>query len=328
MSESQKTFLEYSENNGIKNRAVIYTWMRKIDLPEDKIMCNMDVQDLAEIIIDARPCSLQDVSSATLAIKEYIRWLGEQYGIVPKSLEQIDLLDKQMIYNTSIERHGIEKKYISKADLDQAIDKIYNSEVNYEYCVALVMAIYEGIYSDSMDVIRNLKRSDVSNGSVMLTDDDGNRWSFDVSEELTTLLVKVSRITEFYIRTPRDDFRPEKEFVGWDGSEDACFKVPARTDSAADRKKSSAQSYRFRIRKMDECFGRHVRPKDIYISGIVHRINEKLVENGMTLNEAFAYRSMNRAAIDIIKNELKRSGHEKSIAHLRSIIKGHLDEFI
>lgn len=327
MSNSQQAFLEYSEENNIKNRALIYTWMRKLSLPDDKTMCDMDAQDLAQIVIDSKPSSLQDVSSATLAIKEYIRWLGEQNKTIPRSLNQIEFLNKQMIYNASIEKNGVEKKYISKSDLDSAIDKIYNSEVNYEYCVALVMAIYEGIYSDDMDVIRNLKRSDVGDGYVVLTNDDGYRWRFDVSEELTELLVKVSRITEFYIRTPRDDYRPEKEFVGWDGSEDACFKVPSRT-VVADRKKSSAQSYRFRIRKMDEYFGRHIKPKDIYISGIVNRINDKLAEHGITLNEAFAFRGMNRIAINIIKEELKRSGHEKNIAHLRSIIKGHLDEFV
>lgn len=326
MNTNQKLFIEESRNEERKNFQNIYTYMRKLDFPETDI-CNWDSNQFSETIINSKPNSLQDVSSMIFATEEFLKWLirtGRGYNT--RCISEIRKVNRQMVFNLAVEQNGLEKKYISYTEYRKAMDDISGSEINDIYFKALLCAIYEGIYSDDLSVIMRLKETDIHGNTINIQNADGETWSIEVSDECAELLIRNARIQDYYIVAPYGGYRTEKVFCGYDGSANAVFKTANRGEGA-NRKSTCRASYCGIIRKMDVYFGRHVKPKSIFISGVMRRAAIKLANRGYMLDEAFVYRNGNKEALEIVLNEFKRSNYQMDGKKLRENIKGHISEF-
>lgn len=326
MNTLQRKFLDETIANKGKNFQNIFTYMRKIEFPETDI-CQWDCEQFTETFVKCKPHSLQEVSSMIFATEEFLKWvITNGYSDQQRGIQELKKVNRQTVFYSSLEKNGVERKYISYSEYRKAMESISASEINDVYFRALLCAIYEGIYSDDMSVIMRLKASDINDRMVRLHNNSDESWDIEVSEECVGLLSMNARIQDYYLIAPRGGYREEKNFFGWDGSLDAVFKTGSR-QSGANRKTSCRQSYCGIIRKMDVYFGRHVKPRSIFISGVMHRASLNLEKEGYSLSEAFVYRAGNREALNIVLNEFQRSNYPIDGKKLRENIKGHLSEF-
>lgn len=326
MNDLQRKFLQEKIEEKGKNYQNIYTFIQRIDLPDDDV-CEWDSMQFEEALIKSKPNSLQEVSSSMFALEEFLKWLLKNgHGSNQQCIEEIHKVNRQSVFYGSLEVNGIKRKYISNDEYKLVMKKIGESEINDVYYKALFSAVYEGIYSDDMSVIMNLKDSDVDGKVVHLHNDYGESWDVTVSDECAQLLIKNARLQDFFIVAPYGGYRTEKEYCGRDGSKNACFKTALRNPSA-DRKQSCRQSYCRILRNLDEYLGRHVKPKNIFLSGVMYRSSIEMEKCGMSLEDAFVYGYDNKEAMAVIKDELNRSRYNIDNKGIKENIKGHLDEF-
>lgn len=325
MNDLQEQFLEETIAQRGKNYQNIFTFIQRIDLPDN--VCDWDSMQFEEALIASKPNSLQEVSSLMFATEEFLKWLLRNgYSENYRCINEIGRINRQAVFYASLETNGIKKKYISYDEYNMLMQKIGESEINDVYYKALLTAIYEGIYSDDMSVLMNLKDTDIDGNVIKLHDDDGNDWDIEVSQQCAELLIMNARIQDFYIVAPHGGYRTEKKYCGRDGSLNACFKTALRNESA-DRKKSCRQSYCRILRCLDEYLGRHTKPKNIFISGIMHRASLRMEKLGMNLEDAFVFGNDNKSAMAIVQKELAASRYQIDNKGLKENIKGHLDEF-
>ena len=215
------------------------------------------------------------------------------------------------------------KKFISNTMFENAYHDVgVYEEYNGFYQQTLFRCLYEGIYSDDMSVLKNLRASHINGNVVSLKDDNGASYDIVVSSKLASDLVKLAEIDVWERKNRHGTCRIKT--VGL--HEDSCFKVERRSGS-------SEYSYRFTyyriLRKIaKEYLGYNLLPLQLYVSGIMHRIGLELQKHDITIQEAFAPNNKSRTVNSVISQELKHSGYDIEVRSFREIVKGHLDVFV
>ena len=106
---------------------------------------------------------------------------------------------------------------------------------------------------------------------------------------------------------------------------DSIFKIESR-DTGSDG--TYRHSYYARLRKISkEYIGYSITPLQLYVSGIMHRINVELNKNNITLQQAFVEDSRDKLSYSIISKELIRCNYGGEVNHFRDLVRGHLDSF-
>ena len=107
---------------------------------------------------------------------------------------------------------------------------------------------------------------------------------------------------------------------------DSCFKVENR-NNIPDR--SYRHCYYRYIRKVAELakLDYRLRAKNLYISGIMHRVKMQLEEKGMTLEQAFAFKRRWGEDVDIVRRELERVHYPYPYAKFTSLVTGYISDF-
>ena len=106
---------------------------------------------------------------------------------------------------------------------------------------------------------------------------------------------------------------------------DSCFKVEKR-------KEGSEYSYRYSyyrlLRKIaKEYLEYSLLPLQLYVSGIMYRIQRKLNQSGLWIDYAFAEQNRSRLVGEIIADELARCNYNIEVKAFRQLVKGHLEVF-
>ena len=274
--------------------------------------------DVEQIILDMKPNSPKAITTIAYFISLYAKHIGNDtlYHIAKD-------IDRNAIW--SMAKPIASKKFISHSRFMETYNDIEMYEdYNAMYQQTLFKCLYEGIYCDDMSVLKNLRASDVdvNNDKVNLRKDSGETYELEISNRLAEDLVKLGSV-DIWERNNR--FGTCK--INTKGLHEAsCFKVE-------NRKGSKEYSYRYTyyriLRKISkEYLHYNLLPLQLYVSGIMHRIELDLNEHGISLEEAFALKNRDRLVAKIISDELVRCHCNTEVKNFREMVIGHLDVWL
>lgn len=267
------------------------------------------------VILNLNPNSPKAITTASYILSKYAKYIRNS-----DMEEMIKDIDRSVIWELA--KPNASRKFISHSQFEQIYDDIEKyEEYNSLYMQTLFRSLYEGIYSDDMSVVKNLKASDVDVGCAILRPDGGEPYEIPISKRLSSDLIELGEIDIWERRNRYGTCKIKTMGL----SKDACFKVE-------NRKGSSEYSYRFSYYRMlrsisKEYIGYSLLPLQLYVSGIMNRICIKLKENGIEIENAFSDNNRNRKVNRIISDELNRSGYAIEVRNFREMVKGHIDMF-
>lgn len=308
-------FIESVEN---QNTAKVVKHVLK-NTPSD--IEQYSLSELNSYILNMKPRSEKQITTIRYILGLYAKWLIDQNlpngGIL---YEQIQKIDKKQLWKEA--KPNAEKKFISNVQYRSILHEIsVYEEYNPLYFEVLFSSIYEGLYSDDLSVLKNLRSSDIEDTLVTLREDSGNSYKIHVSKTLSDKLKELSAIDIW--KRPNRYGICNVPMIGC--YSDSVFKVEQR-NTQSDR--SWKFTYYSKLRKIkDEYIGYNVLPLQLYISGIIHRIQYLLEKKNISLEEAFADNCRNQLSHQIITKELQRCNSIIEIGNFREIIKGHIDFF-
>ena len=305
-----------SENS----RKVAQYVFKRIDVNNN--IQNYNMLQMEQLVLSAKPSSIKEITTIVYILSSYFKWLYKEDIVDNDDASQIvQSLDKKLLWSKA--KPYARKKFISFQQYKEIVKDIATyEEYNALYFELLFSCIYNGIYSDDMSVIKNLRRSDIQeDGVVTLRKDNSHVYKIKISESLAKDLIHLSTINE-WVRPNRFGLC----HVNMKGVyPDSVFKVENRSSN-------SEEAYRFayysKLRKISkEYIGRPLLPLQLYASGIMHRIKIELEKNHITLEEAFAQNSRDKIVHLIIQKELTRTNSNIEISNFRELVKSHLDVF-
>lgn len=305
-----------SENS----RRVAKYVFKKINI--DDSIENYNMFQMEQLIIDAKPNSIKEITTIIYILSTYFKWLNENNIVDNDDAYQIvQSLNKNLLWDRA--KPHAKKKFISHQQYERVIKDIATfEEYNSLYFELIFSCIYNGIYSDDMSVLKNLRRSDIQeDGIVTLREDNSHIYKIRIPEKLAKDLIQLSMVNEWV--------RPNRYgicHVNMKGVySDSVFKVENRSSNSEEAYKFA---YYAKLRKISkEYVGYSLLPLQLYASGIMHRIKTELEKNNITLEEAFTQNTRNKMAYLIIQKELTRSNSTIEISNLRELVKSHLDIF-
>ena len=284
---------------------------------------NYNLMELEQLILDRKPNSPKEIVTVCYVLGSYSKWLQEQNIVDNDNLYQlIGSLDKKLLWKKC--KPNAKKKFISEKDYQRVIKDIATyEEYNALYYELLFSCIWNGIYSDDLSVIKNMRKSDIDdNGVITLHEDNNHTYKIKIPERLAMDLKKLADITMW--QRPNRFGICNVEMRGM--YKDSVFKVEHRSTS-------SNGSYRFtyysKLRKIAKEYLEHsLLPLQLYTSGIMYRIKVELEKNNISLEEAFTDNSRNKMAHLIIQKELIRCNSSIEVGNFRELVKGHLESFL
>ena len=283
---------------------------------------NCGLMEIEYFILNRKPSSPKEITTICYVLGSYSKFLQERNLIDNDNLYQITkALDKKLLWKKC--KPNAKKKFISEKDYQRVVKDIATyEEFNSLYYELLFGCIWNGIYSDDLSVIKNMRKSDIDdNGIITLREDNNHTYKIKIPEKLADDLKKLADINVW--QRPNRFGICNVEMRGM--YNDSVFKVEHRSTS-------SNSSYRFsyysKLRKIAKDYLEHsLLPLQLYTSGIMNRIKIELEKNNITLEEAFADNSRNKMAHLIIQKELIRCNSSIEIGNFRELVKGHLESF-
>lgn len=272
--------------------------------------------ELEQIILNKKPSSQKEIITIIYILSSYAKWLNND-----DLYQVLQSIDKKMLWKKA--KPNAKKKFINYEEYTRIIKDIATyEEHNALYYELLFSCIWNGIYSDDLSVIKNLRTSNINNdGIILLEEDNGHSYKFKVSERLAKDLKQLARISTWQRPNRFGICNVDMRGV----YSDSVFKIENRSTASND-------SFRFtfyaKLRKISsEYIGHSLLPLQLYTSGLMYRIKTELNKNNISLDEAFAQNSRNRTAHLIIEKELVRCNSGIEISNFRELVKGHLDCF-
>lgn len=309
MNDDFIKFVETLEASGTKRTALSLKAIGEYDYSD----CT--AEKLEEIILSLKPNSPRAITTACYVIGLYAKYLEND-----QLYEMISDIDRKVIWAKA--KPVASKKFISHKRFKEVYHDVgMFEELNATYFQTLFRSLYEGIYSEDMSVIKNLKASDIHGNIVTLHEDNGNSYDLEISAELAEDLRELGKNNVWERRNRYGIFDMKIEGL----HPDTCFKVEIRNNS-------SEYSYRFTyyrvLRKIaKEYVEYNLLPVQIFVSGIMYRIGLKLKEQNITIEEAFSEQNRNKIVGKILSEELTRCHYENEVRNFRELVKGHLDVF-
>lgn len=271
--------------------------------------------DIEQIILSLKPNSPKAITTIIYIMSLYAKYLKND-----ELYHMIQDINRNVIWE--IAKKSATKKFISFSSYKEVYHDIgVYEEYNSFYVQTLFRCLYEGIYSDDMSVIKNLRSSDINGDIVTLKKDNEEPYDLEITNKLAEDLIKLGSIDVWERKNRYGTCK-----INISGAyNDSCFKVESRKDS-------SEYSYRYTyyriLRKISkEYLGYNLLPLQIFVSGIMHRIGIHFEEQGITLEEGFADKNKNRIVSKIISDELARCDYNVEVRNFREIVKGHIDVF-
>lgn len=309
MKETYARFLDSIESPGLKRTAKAFTALEEYDFS------NFAPQTIADLLIKAKPVSDRVVSQYLTIITKYAYFINRKDVV-----SAVHRFDRGVFWATY---KSNSKKYISNADFETLCSRIQTEEeYNVLYYTCLVRSIYEGIYSDNLDVLIHLKREDINGNVVTLHTDEGETFDLEISEKLANDLIELSKV---YIWEHSNRFGTLSRSPLEGEHVDSCFKMAARSSSD---QKFARNRHQTAFRNIaNKYIDYNIRPYDVYLSGIMHRIAINLRNEELDISEVFEKCSKNKRGFEIIQNELDRSKYKSTLQNFLITMRGRVDMF-
>lgn len=310
MTEDYKEFIASFEN---PNTRKAVTAKRIID-EYDYSQCTTEL--LEEVILKTSPRSLKTITSTCTILKWYAKFLGNQAMI-----SQVENLDRKKLWEKI--KPNVAQKFISHRQFEEVfMDISQHAELNVEYQLTLLRAIYEGIYCSDMYVLRNLRRSDVDGNTVTLCNRNEEKYTLEVSSWLSEHLIRMSKVntTERKNDCCYFEVRIEGPY------HDSCFKSELR--GGVEKENTYKNHYNKVIAKIaKEYIGFSITPAQIFVSGIMYRLKISLDTIGISIEEAFSENNQNPMVNQAIQRELDRCNYNIKPNAFRELVIGHTEIF-
>lgn len=272
-----------------------------------------DIGLVEKAILNTNPKSAKGITTACNILKKYAEYLGNK-----NLLRVIDSIDRKELWIKA--KPDELQKFISHNQLEGICHDISLwEEHNALYYETLFMAIYEGVYSKDMSVLKNLRAKDIDNNKVTLSPDVGESYTLNISKELANKLCELSEVSTWE-QTGRYGYI-QLQLIG--DFKDTCFKTVHRAD------KNESFFYYRRLRKIASVYVEYqLRPYELFVSGLAYRISEELKANGITLQEAFSTHYRSSKVRSIFVDELSRCHYSNTVSNFREMIMNYLDVFL
>ena len=279
--------------------------------------CSQYTEDgIKQTLLSMKPHSQKTIITMCNIWRRYAEFLDNQ-----NLLHLLRGIDSKTLWQDA--KPFADRKFMSHAeylDACMAIDSQHDL-LNPLYYKSLFRCLYEGIYSEDMSVLKNLRASDIQGNVVTLHEDDGNTYPLQISEDLAANLLILP--SEPFYRNNRNGIFPIKVSGVY---HDSCFKVEHRNGSGESTYQNSYYRVLRKIRT-DYMERKNLLPLQIYISGLMYRICEQLKDTGISIEVAFADHNRDKRVAQIINTELLRCNCRMEVKNFRQLVKGHLDIF-
>lgn len=276
---------------------------------------NISPVELEHIILAMKPNSPKAITTICYIMGLFAKHIGNE-----DMAYMVRDIDRKAIWLRA--KPLASKKFISNYDFNKAYEEIEeHEEHNALYQKTLFRCIYEGIYSDDMSVLKNLRASDIQGNIVILRNDNENEHQLEISYELADNLKRLSEDNVWWRNNRYGAFKVSIKGL----HKDSCFKVEDRSGTS---EYQGRYSYYRVLRKISkEYVGHSLLPLQLYVSGIMHRISLALNSQGYSIEDAFADNNRDRLINKIILDELIRTGYNIEVRNFREMVKGHIDVF-
>lgn len=248
------------------------------------------------------------------------------YGKSAGSKETVALaknLDAKKLWSQTTAPSNRFVSYAQFQDIYNSLDSDY--AINGLYCRTLFLAVYEGVYSGTFDVLANLRASDIHGNVLTLRTDNGHVYDFEVSQMLADNLRELSRVKEWAIQ--KGDVWCYLDMTS--AYDDSCFKVCVKETLDKDISVSVRRKLRSLFGKtiIDFVHDKTCHPYQFYVSGLLHRITPTLKAEGLTISDALKA-PYSQVAVKILRDEMTRCNDLSDVATLRTSMSGYLDMFM
>lgn len=276
---------------------------------------NISPVELEHIILSMKPNSPKHITTICYVLSMFAKFTNND-----NMAHMVRAIDRKALWLRA--KPMASKKFISNDDFNRVCAEIIeNEEHNALYQKTLFSCIYNGIYSDDMSVLKNLRASDIHGNIVTVRDDNENEHQLEVPQELADDLKRLSEDSVWWRNNRYGAFK-----VGIKGLyEDSCFKVEDRSGTSEYQGRFSY--YRILRKLSKEYVGYSLLPLQLYVSGIMYRIGIALNNHGYGIEDAFADNNKDRTINKIISDELIRTGYNIEVRNFREMVKGHIDVF-
>lgn len=276
---------------------------------------NITPIDLEQIVLSLEPNSPKSITTICYTMGLYAKYLGNN-----TLYHMIDDLDRSAIWKLA--KPNARKKFISHSQFKRVCKDIETfEEYNSLYISTLFRCLYEGVYSDDMSVVKNLRASDITENILALNPDNEKKYFLYVSDGLAKDLTTLGRMDTWSRRNRYGECRIKTTGL----YDDTCFKVESRNGS--DQYLYRFSYYRVLRKVAKEYVGYGLLPLQLFVSGIMYRIKINLFENSIELEDAFSPNNKSRLVNKVISDELKRCGYDIEIRNFREMVIGHIDVF-
>lgn len=288
-----------------------------------------DIQDFEKIIEYLQPTSVIEISNLIYRINDVIRDYHQIYYGSDWKNYKICMIKKNDLWTRLKDENDL-KRYFSEKQYQYIIDYL-NKEVLYDdndlYYKTLFMSIYEGIYDKGLTEIKNLRLSDISSETNVITlrNDDDDERKLEISKELKKNLIKLSKV-EVWHKVRSNSSKPiHVPLIG--KYEDSIFKIALYSASNID--KAYREFYFRRLKTITKEFiGYPTTPLQIYVSGIINRVYAQMFQYDVTIDDI---KNNNRlfttSAKFFIKKECERVNYSINIYTFMRVLKSYLDIF-
>ena len=271
--------------------------------------------ELEQIILSMKPNSPKHITTICYVLSMFAKFINND------NMEyMVRAIDRKALWLRA--KPMASKKFISNNDFNRVCEDIMeHEEHNALYQKTLFACIYNGIYSDDMNVLKNLRALDIHGNIVTIRDDNENEHQLEVPQELADDLKRLSEDNVWWRNNRYGAFK-----VGTKGlHKDSCFKIEDRSGTS---EYQGRYSYYRVLRKISkEYVGYSLLPLQLYVSGIMYRIGIELNNHGYSVEDAFADNNKDRTINKIISDELIRTGYNIEVRNFREMVKGHVDVF-
>jgi len=289
---------------------------------EEKIE-NYSKVELEKFILDKEPNSYRAITTICYVIGVYAKWLNKNYPFEGNILlELVTGIDKKQLWKEI--KPTARKKFVTYYDLKRIINDIeLYEEFNELYYKTLLRCIYEGIYSEDMSVIKNLRGSDIRGNSVTLREDNGHIYNLTITTELARDIIELSRKQVWERRNRYGVCKVDMRGV----NSDSVFKIEYRKSANIQNDKMRF-CYYDKLRKIcGRYLDNNISPFQLYISGIMYRIVTKLKEQNININDAMSLHNRDKNIHLLIQEELTRSNYGSELGNFKEIVRGHAEIF-
>lgn len=328
-------YLDYIQENMPKN-VKFSKWAVKIFSQtgiDMSFFSDANDEQIIMAIINTGVSSMTEINNLTSVIRNYyaVNNIAKTFSINPK------------IIFTEIRKSGtaiLKRKFIDANSFNALLYLIKSEKFwcvperginNGLWYATFLDAIWHGIYSSDFSAIYNLRVSDIHGNYIRVKPEDAPSFECYCDSAILLNMVDTANLKAWYNNSA---------IVSITGKyDDSIFKFERRKGN------ENSGNYRFtynsRLKYISKGFLEYsLTPKNLYISGVVNRITNRLSESDILgfekyedyLDYVFGVKSnttrLQGFVKEIISEELEKTGYSGSFYNLKRYVSGNISDFI